>query len=77
MAKKIYETEKSFQLNISQLADMFGVDRKTVRKRLAYVGTKPSGKKSGSNVYTISDAAIAIVSFDKQTQDLVYRIHGR
>ncbi len=77
MAKKIYETDRAFQFNISQLADIFGIDRKTVRKRLKYVGLKPSGKKSGTDVYTLSDAAIAIVSFEKQTQELVYVIHGR
>jgi len=77
MAKKIYETEKSYKFNISQLSEIYGMDRKTIRRRLNYAGVKPGLNASGAKLYTLLDASIAIMSFEKQTQELVYRIHGR
>ena len=53
------------------------MDRKTIRRRLNYAGVKPGLNASGAKLYTLLDASIAIMSFEKQTQELVYRIHGR
>ncbi len=77
MAKKIYETEKSYKFNISQLSEIFGMDRKTIRRRLNFAEVKPIMNASGAKHYTLLDASIAIMSFEKRTQELVYRIHGR
>lgn len=42
--------------SISQLASEFGMDRKTVSKRLREAGVAPTGKRGGYDVYRLHDA---------------------
>jgi hypothetical protein len=47
--------------SISRLADEFGLDRRTVAKRLRDAHVQPCGKRGGSDVYRLADAAPALV----------------
>lgn len=48
--------------SISRLAEEFGMDRKTVAKRMREASIAPAGKRDGYDVYRLADAATALVS---------------
>lgn len=50
----------AYQWSISQMARAFGMDRKTVSKRLENAGVAPAGKKSGYATYALKDAGPAL-----------------
>lgn len=55
--------------NISTLAQVSGLHRDTIRKRLASAGVNPAGKKGNAPVYQSSDALAAIFSEQVITAD--------
>ncbi|WP_285331703.1 DUF1441 family protein [Vibrio parahaemolyticus] len=50
----------AFSWNITRIAEAFGLHRDTVRKRLKEARVKPSGKKSGVNIYALEDVGPAL-----------------
>ncbi len=54
---------KSFQSgwSISRLAESFGMDRRTVTKRLREASVGPSGQRDGHDVFSLATAAAALV----------------
>lgn len=53
-------TKPLHQYNISQIAEMFGFGRDTVRKRLKGAGVKPSGREGNADLYLVSEAGPAV-----------------
>jgi len=49
----------AFSWNITRIAEAFGLHRDTVRKRLKEARVKPSGKKSGVDIYALADVVPA------------------
>ena len=47
--------------SISWLAEQFGMDRKTVSKRIREAGIPPTGKDGGYDVYSLADVAAVLV----------------
>lgn len=47
--------------SISWLAEQFGMDRKTVSKRIREAGIPPTGKDGGYDVYSLADVATVLV----------------
>ena len=50
----------AYSWNISRIAEAFGFHRDTVRKRLNSAMVRPSGKKSGNDVYELADVGAAL-----------------
>ncbi len=50
-------TDDDSSFSISRLAQLFGMARETVTKRIAQIGARPAGKKSGYPVYQLKDVA--------------------
>ena len=50
-------TDDDSAFSISRLAQLFGVARDTVSKRIGLNGAKPAGKKAGYPVYQLKDVA--------------------
>ncbi len=50
----------AFSWNITRIAEAFGLHRDTVRKRLKEARVKPSGKKSGVDIYALADVGPAL-----------------
>jgi len=50
------------QMNISQLAELFDLDRATVRKRLRSASVEPVASEKGINRYSSAEAAAAILT---------------
>ncbi|SHK53526.1 DUF1441 family protein [Halomonas caseinilytica] len=57
---QINRLEEAYNWNISRLADAFGLDRGTVRRRLKEGGVVPAGTRNGVNVYALKDAGPAL-----------------
>lgn len=57
---------------ISELAEMFRMDRKEVRKRISDL--PPKGKRLQSDVWQISDVAARLLRFDDTMTDLVSKV---
>ncbi|MDT8895469.1 DUF1441 family protein [Halomonas sp. I1] len=57
---QINRLEEAYNWNISRLADAFGLDRGTVRRRLKEAGVVPAGTRNGVNVYALKDAGPAL-----------------
>lgn len=48
------------QMNISQIAELFEMDRATVRKRLKAAGVEPVASRQGVNLYPSAETAAAM-----------------
>lgn len=60
VAAEINKLADAYNWNITRLADAFGMDRGTVRRRLREAGVVPSGQKNGVSVYALKDAGPAL-----------------
>lgn len=60
MAGEVNSIGDAFQWSISQIARAFGMDRKTVSRRLEDAGVAPAGKKGGYATYALKDAGPAL-----------------
>lgn len=60
MAAEINKLSDAFNWNITRIADAFGMDRGTVRRRLRDAGVLPAGQKSGVSVYALKDVGPAL-----------------
>lgn len=61
MAKQRYKTAHLFVKNVTELGEIFDLNRDTVRKRLRAFQVKPHKIEKGINVYVVKEAAEAIV----------------
>ncbi|WP_049544731.1 hypothetical protein [Vibrio nigripulchritudo] len=61
MAKQRYKTAHLFLKNVTELGEMFDLNRDTVRRRLNAYQVKPHKKEKGVNVYVVKEAAEAII----------------
>ncbi len=57
------------QFNISQIADMFGFGRDTVRKRIKHAGIQPAGREGNADLFLLSDAGPAVFGSTGSTAD--------
>ncbi|MGE4534665.1 DUF1441 family protein [Halomonas sp.] len=57
---EINRLEEAYNWNITRLADAFGLDRGTVRRRLRDAGVVPAGNRNGVSVYALKDAGPAL-----------------
>ena len=62
-------TKPLHQYNISQIAEMFGFNRDTVRKRLKSAAVKPSGREGNADLYLLSEAGPAVFGGTGSTVD--------
>lgn len=53
-------TKPLHQYNITQIGEMFGFGRNTVRKRLKQANVVPSGREGNTSLYLLSDAGPAV-----------------
>ncbi|WP_278366880.1 MULTISPECIES: DUF1441 family protein [Marinobacter] len=60
MAGEVNSIADAYNWSISQLARAFGMDRKTIARRIEDAGISPAGKKGGYPTYALKDAAPAI-----------------
>ena len=60
VAAEINKLADAYNWNITRLADAFGMDRGTVRRRLREAGVVPAGQKNGVSVYALKDAGPAL-----------------
>jgi len=65
MAKKRYKTAHLFLKNVTELGEMFDLNRDTVRRRLNKYQVKPYKVEKGINVYVVREAAEAIISLER------------
>lgn len=64
MANQLYKTAHLFLKNVTELGEMFDLNRDTVRKRLRAYQVKPHSKEKGVPVYVVKEAAEAIISME-------------
>lgn len=64
MANQLYKTAHLFLKNVTELGEMFDLNRDTVRKRLRAYQVKPYSKEKGVPVYVVKEAAEAIISVE-------------
>ncbi|KLV03295.1 hypothetical protein ABT56_20210 [Photobacterium aquae] len=64
MAKKRYQTAQNHLRNVTELGEMFDLNRDTVRKRLSAKCIQPFAKHRGVNVYIVREAAEAIIEYE-------------
>ncbi len=62
MATEVNSIADAYNWSISQFARAFGMDRKTVARRIEDAGITPAGKKNGHPTYALKDGAQAIYS---------------
>lgn len=60
MTGEVNSIADAYNWSISQIARAFGMDRKTVARRLEDARVSPAGKKGGYPTYAIKDAAPAL-----------------
>lgn len=60
MAAEINKLSEAYNWNITRIADAFGMDRGTIRRRLRDAGVVPAGLKNGVSVYALKDVGPAI-----------------
>ncbi len=63
MVKVVTEVNKlsdAYSWNITRIADAFGMDRGTARRRIKEAGVVPSGLKNGVSVYALKDVGPAL-----------------
>ncbi len=74
MTGEVNSIADAYNWSISQLARAFGMDRKTIARRIEDAGISPTGKKGGYPTYALKDAAPAIyadqVFFDPDRRPL-------
>jgi len=58
--------------NVTELAALFRMDRKDIRKRLE--GLPPTGKRENSDTWRIRDAAPKLIKFDESMTDLISQV---
>ncbi|EOS8341139.1 TPA: DUF1441 family protein [Vibrio parahaemolyticus] len=58
----------AFSWNITRIAEAFGLHRDTVRKRLKEARVKPSGKKSGVDIYALADVGPALFAAESSNK---------
>nr|WP_237668480.1 DUF1441 family protein [Vibrio sp. V37_P2S8PM304] len=58
----------AFSWNITRIAEAFGLHRDTVRKRLKEARVKPSGKKSGVDIYPLADVGPALFAAESSNK---------
>lgn len=61
MAAEVVNQNDYFRWSLNQFAREFGIARETVQSRLRAANVSPSGEKRGFPVYSVSDAARAIL----------------
>ncbi|ODS09718.1 hypothetical protein [Vibrio scophthalmi] len=66
MAKQRYKTAHLFLKNVTELGEMFDLNRDTVRKRLRASQVKPHKTEKGINVYVVKEAAEAIIGCEEK-----------
>ncbi|OED68892.1 hypothetical protein A165_02505 [Vibrio tasmaniensis ZS-17] len=64
MANQLYKTAHLFLKNVTELGEIFDLNRDTVRKRLRAYQVKPHSKEKGVPVYIVKEAAEAIISVE-------------
>nr|WP_181391877.1 hypothetical protein [Vibrio mediterranei] len=64
VAKQRYKTAHLFLKNVTELGEMFDLNRDTVRRRLNAYQVKPHKKEKGINVYVVREAAEAIIAYE-------------
>lgn len=52
--------QDAFIWSINKISTAFGMDRRTITKRIQESGVKPAGKRSGHSVYHLKEAAGAV-----------------
>ncbi|HHY0432759.1 TPA: hypothetical protein ACVU44_004730 [Vibrio parahaemolyticus] len=62
MAKQRYKTAHLFLKNVTELGEIFDLNRDTVRRRLKRCQVKPFKTEKGVNVYVMREAAEAILA---------------
>jgi len=62
VAGEVNSIAEAYNWSISQCSRAFGMDRKTIIRRIEDAGISPSGKKNGYPTYALRDAARAIYS---------------
>lgn len=60
MAAEINKLADAYRWNITRIADAFGMDRGTARRRLKDAGVVPAGLKNGISVYALKDVGPAL-----------------
>lgn len=65
MTRKVYQTAHNHLRNITELGDMFDLNRDTVRRRLTAHNVQPFRQVKGVNVYIVKEAAAAIVAHEQ------------
>lgn len=63
---RTYNSAVNYVYNITELAQIFDLSRDTVRRRLRQFAVQPFGKKSGSPVYVLKEAALAMSEYEGQ-----------
>lgn len=63
---RTYNSAVNYVYNITELAQIFDLSRDTVRRRLRQFSVQPFGKKSGSAVYVLKEAALAMSEYESQ-----------
>lgn len=66
MAKQRYKTAHLFLKNVTELGQIFDLNRDTVRRRLNAYQVKPHKKEKGVNVYVVREAAEAILAMESK-----------
>lgn len=62
MATEVNSIADAYNWSISQFARAFGMDRKTITRRIEEAGISPAGKKNGYPTYALREGARAIYS---------------
>jgi hypothetical protein len=60
VAGSINDIADAYQWSISQIARAFGMDRKTVTRRIEDAAVRPAGKRGGYPVYALRDVGPAL-----------------
>lgn len=60
VAAEINKIADAYNWNITRIADAFGMDRGTVRRRLRDAGVLPAGQKNGVSVYALREVGPAL-----------------
>ncbi|MFW9651211.1 hypothetical protein V3H25_22570 [Vibrio parahaemolyticus] len=70
MAKQRYKTAHLFLKNVTELGEMFDLNRDTVRRRLNKYQVKPHKVEKGINVYVVREAAEAIIALEFERMEV-------
>lgn len=63
---EVVNRKDAFTWSVSRIAEAFGMDRRTVAKRLQEGGVAPAGTKRGNPVYALEDVGPALFAEAKQ-----------